>query len=220
MTLRPIIVASLLLAACSTSSNDQSGRRPIGKADLVGSCSADECGGASVEGNCWCDDECLTFGDCCADKATVCDGAQPTIDAGEDSQAAIDAGESEPEPQHCGGIAGIPCSNPGQYCMWTPQQACGMGDQPGICVDKPEVCTEEIDAVCACGGTTYSNACKAALDGKSVNSQGECPVWVRSCGGLIPPCPTGETCVENPEWPAEPGCDPWVPGCHGMCAPI
>lgn len=37
----------------------------------AGSC-ATSCGGSSPDGNCWCDDICAEFGDCCADIAEVC----------------------------------------------------------------------------------------------------------------------------------------------------
>jgi hypothetical protein len=59
-------------------------RAPFGKADhrQDGSCLADgdldACGGPSKDG-CWCDDECVSYGDCCADKSEVCDDPQ-TVD--------------------------------------------------------------------------------------------------------------------------------------------
>ena len=49
---------------------------PIGKADLYGQCMEIDikyCGGQS-SGNCWCDDLCTQYGDCCADYAPVCGG--------------------------------------------------------------------------------------------------------------------------------------------------
>lgn len=66
--------------ACSVEpSNDGEGRGPLGKADAVGSCAngdATFCGDQS-DGNCWCDDQCVDFGDCCGDKPLVCDGVVP-----------------------------------------------------------------------------------------------------------------------------------------------
>ena len=32
----------------------------------------DACGGAAPTGDCWCDDACHAYGDCCADKVTEC----------------------------------------------------------------------------------------------------------------------------------------------------
>jgi uncharacterized protein YkwD len=40
-----------------------------------GSC-VNACGGQS-SGGCWCDSACAQYGDCCADKVAVCDGAPP-----------------------------------------------------------------------------------------------------------------------------------------------
>ncbi len=47
-------------------------RHPIGKADALGSCQG-ACGGQALD--CWCDELCSTFGDCCADYQAVCHGA-------------------------------------------------------------------------------------------------------------------------------------------------
>ncbi len=47
----------------------------------VGTC-ADACGGESVAGDCWCDDWCLDYGDCCLDWLELCvaedDSVEPT----------------------------------------------------------------------------------------------------------------------------------------------
>lgn len=72
-----LVVASVVqLAGCaSEEALEQNGNRaPIGKADLFGSCSANDCGGQSTGGNCWCDEACLGNGDCCSDKANTCPG--------------------------------------------------------------------------------------------------------------------------------------------------
>jgi len=69
-----------LAAACSVSdpraATEEDERGPLGKADLVGSCVADNgndfCGGKS-DGACWCDDQCRDFGDCCADIVDICE---------------------------------------------------------------------------------------------------------------------------------------------------
>ena len=50
----------------------QSTVRGLGKADGSDSCQGN-CGGQAPSG-CWCDDQCAAFGDCCHDKAPVCDG--------------------------------------------------------------------------------------------------------------------------------------------------
>ena len=55
-------------------SADTEDRTPLGKADAKGTCEG-HCGTKS-KGNCWCDDWCEYFGDCCADKVLVCDCPQ------------------------------------------------------------------------------------------------------------------------------------------------
>ena len=80
------IVLSLLLplVGCDAAAPEgddapaaQPERGPLGKADAIGSCQAsdggDYCGGPSLEGNCWCDDLCDSYGDCCSDEPAVCD---------------------------------------------------------------------------------------------------------------------------------------------------
>lgn len=45
------------------------------KADLPGTC-RESCGAQASEG-CWCDDMCVAYGDCCPDRAKVCDAQGP-----------------------------------------------------------------------------------------------------------------------------------------------
>ncbi|MEM6990539.1 MAG: protein-arginine deiminase family protein [Myxococcota bacterium] len=52
-------------------------RGTAGKAEAPGSCQPADCGGRASIGSCWCDAECTGFGDCCSDKAAVCDGDVP-----------------------------------------------------------------------------------------------------------------------------------------------
>ncbi len=68
-------------------------RHPLGKADAAGSCrdgDGDHCGGQSA-GVCWCDDECVKFGDCCGDRAAVCEATIGREAAEIDSAATFDA---------------------------------------------------------------------------------------------------------------------------------
>ncbi len=69
-----------LFGACSVSSDGPDGppRGSVGKADLAGSCEG-ACGEAS-KGGCFCDDECVAFGDCCEDKAQWCEAPVPADD--------------------------------------------------------------------------------------------------------------------------------------------
>lgn len=59
-----------------------------------------------------------------------------------------------------------------QYCAF-PRGAC---EGRGRCEPRPQACTFIFQPVCGCDGTTYSNACFAAMAGVSVRSPGECPV--------------------------------------------
>ncbi len=69
-----ILLLAPLLACDPAQSTpaDDAARGPIGKADLVGSCEG-SCGGPST-GNCWCDESCSAFGDCCNDVQDFCGG--------------------------------------------------------------------------------------------------------------------------------------------------
>jgi hypothetical protein len=88
MRVKNLFLSLSFLAAAGCAAGPGSGdgsdaeRRPLGKADHIGSCEAgdaDFCGGKS-DGNCWCDDLCATYGDCCADVGDVCGADVPDLD--------------------------------------------------------------------------------------------------------------------------------------------
>jgi hypothetical protein len=149
------------LAACTVEAPDSpSGedRGSVGKADIVGSCEHNGealCGGRG-KGNCWCDDACVEYGDCCEDADDVC-GIEPP----------------PPEGELCGGIAGLPCDE-GEFCFFTPEQSCGFADLMGECLEIPDACAKIFLPVCGCDGTTYGNACEASAAGVSVQHDGAC----------------------------------------------
>jgi hypothetical protein len=81
---------TLTLGACDQGSTDTRGaaedeaaRGGIGKADaLEGSCAATDedgpaCGGPAPVGNCWCDEACSDWGDCCVDAWDECGVGEP-----------------------------------------------------------------------------------------------------------------------------------------------
>lgn len=78
-----VCAAPLAIAACDPDSADQPSADEIseeevergtnGKAEAPGSCQPADCGGQGSVGQCWCDDACEGFGDCCSDKRQVCD---------------------------------------------------------------------------------------------------------------------------------------------------
>ncbi|MBI1824978.1 MAG: hypothetical protein HY287_17385 [Planctomycetes bacterium] len=80
---------------------------------------------------------------------------------------------SDPENgQTCGGFAGIPCSNPAEFCKLPVGECCC--DFQGVCVPKPQACPTIYDPVCGCDGVTYSSQCEADRAGMSVDHVGPC----------------------------------------------
>lgn len=87
-----LALGSLALAplACSGAGGESDGaggsggggeRGPIGKADNTGHCvtATQSFCGAQSDGNCWCDGQCSSFGDCCEDYATACPAADACV---------------------------------------------------------------------------------------------------------------------------------------------
>ena len=72
--MRTIVLTAVLAGACGAADNDPLDRGMLGKADLFGSCEGTECMGAARDGNCYCDEDCRRYDDCCADHAALCGG--------------------------------------------------------------------------------------------------------------------------------------------------
>lgn len=90
--MRPVLLFASMLAfaACAGAADEADPaadppRGPLGKADSTGTCEGTLCDGPSADGSCWCDDACIDYGDCCADRAAVCE-ADPA-----DAQLLVDA---------------------------------------------------------------------------------------------------------------------------------
>lgn len=127
--------------------------------------------------------------------------------------------------QVCGGIAGIPCDDPNEFCKY-PTGTCGVGDIFGTCTVIPSGCPEYYDPVCGCDGMTYGNVCEADAAGVSVAYWGECePIFCWSNDMCEPQqycffhdCDAGTgVCMPRPE-----DCpDVWDPvcGCDGVTYP-
>lgn len=171
MTRLVFIIPALFSIAC-TAAGDPSApdRQPLGKADAYGSCAESDCGGQSPDGNCWCDDSCAEFGDCCADRVEVCEA---------------------PAERSCAGFGGVGCGE-GEYCDLRAGDGCFVADGAGVCRTMPEACVEVFAPVCGCDGNTYSNSCFAAAAGASVLHDGECEPEPQSCGGF-----SGQTCGDG-----------------------
>lgn len=104
----------------------------------------------------------------CGCQQSAAEAAQPGVERPAPSRT---AGTGQP----CGGIAGVACRKPGDFCRYAPEAQCGAADQMGTCAPKPEVCAEIYAPVCGCDGKTYGNSCQAEAAGVSVSQTGECP---------------------------------------------
>jgi hypothetical protein len=154
---------------------------------------------------------CETGFTCCADGTWKCNDPE-----GATTCPVAQAGDVCP--QVCGGIAGIPCEDPGEFCKLPAGECCC--DAFGTCTEVPEACPESYDPVCGCDGVTYGNECFADAAKVSVDHAGPCGI----CGGIAGiPCDDGEFCR------FEPGqcccdffgtCEPIPEECPGVCDPV
>jgi len=94
---------------------------------------------------------------------------------------------------------GTPCVNTAMcednaYCHFID----GLCADTGFCEELPDSCPEVESPVCACDGTTYSNACEAAVVGQSVSHEGPCADDSgKTCGGIAGlTCDEGSFCVQ------------------------
>jgi hypothetical protein len=84
------------------------------------------------------------------------------------------ASSAEAKGTACGGVLDpVKCSAT-EWCDYPPEHACGVADHQGECMARPDVCTEEVRWVCGCDNTSYSNECKARIEGTDVAHVGKC----------------------------------------------
>jgi hypothetical protein len=195
--------------------------------DDPNSCSACQCGQSG--GNCWCDANCLNYGDCCGNACQQCGQCAPVCGDGKCNGAEDSCscpGDCPDDPNSCsacqcgqsGGscFCDAACFTYGDCCGNACQQcgACGpvCGDGqcnggedscscPGDCPDDPNSCS-----ACQCGQSGGSCFCDAA-----------CATYGDCCGNACSACgvgcvPPGSSCAGNCGGMAPNGC--W---CDSSC---
>jgi hypothetical protein len=105
---------------------------------------------------------------------------------------------SDDEPPENG--APVPCSAPtdcgaNEVCDF-PDDLCGSG-KPGVCMPRPDVCTDGLPA-CGCDGQVYMSSGCAPLEGVDVAVKGGCtpPSGTFACGSTFCFAP-GSYCEET-----------------------
>ncbi len=82
--------------------------------------------------------------------------------------------------RRCGGFVGLPCAG-GEVCE-LPAGTCNFADLLGKCVQRPEVCAENLDPVCGCDGETYSNNCERLRVRVALDHHGACRSNCKTAG--------------------------------------
>lgn len=130
-------------------------------------------------------------GDGC-NTCTCATAAAPNLERGYWTCSNDACGSAQPTGKACGYFEG-PCGA-GEYCAFSPAQACSSTDAPSICMTRPGECTDEDAPVCGCNRKEYRNRCEAARDGTGIWSFGSCRQSEQpaTCGGLL-----GATCGDQ-----------------------
>lgn len=149
----------------------------------------------------------------CGDDDGAADSGSDTsiLDANTHDTPAPDA-----PPASCGGVGGMPCADT-EFCDYQ-GNICGAADGGGICRTRPVACTEEIDPVCACDGTTYSNECQANSAGVDVNGLGGCTPEAGNFACGFRYCPSASYCqvgIDDTGLPPAYNCLPLPTACTG-----
>lgn len=241
-----------LAGGCAAESVDTTpgdeARGPIGKADASGTCELpdgdDNCGTKGV-GNCWCDDLCVDFGDCCHDAFAVCgvDDAGDDTDDGMADDGSDDGGECspvlceiacaygfevgedgceicachDPTGDFCGGIAAIQCPE-GFECVGE----FNFPDAGGTCQpEQPPPPPPAAGGSCwdECGGPGSDGSCWC--DDLCEGFGDCCDDYVEACVEPPPPpscddCGLGQVCVTHfTQLGPEFSCAPIADECDG-----
>jgi hypothetical protein len=160
-----------------------------GKADSAGTCNG-YCGKKSA-GSCWCDEQCTSYGDCCADKKAVCDNKKPSCQG------------------YCGKKSADGC--------WCDKYCANYGD---CCADKKDLCdapqcpqvAQPSADFCPGGKVEPQTDSQGCVTGYTCNN---------FCGGIAAiPCPAGFECKLDGSYPDAGGkCVPKATKCYkGGCS--
>ncbi len=178
-----ILLAVLVagLTSCQTQIENERTER-IGSELEAGSCQSgadDFCGGPS-DGDCWCDDKCAGFGDCCADIDEVCNATAP------------------PATNSCVASCGGQSASGNCYCD---DQCAEFGD---CCSDFAAVCTStpppppppaSDSCVASCGGQSASGNCYC--DDQCSGFGDCCGDYTAVCDSTNPPPPPVANCDQD-----------------------
>lgn len=161
-----VMALPIVLIGCAGDGTGEIERTPElrgGKADyeLYGSC-VDSCGYQASDGNCYCDDQCVSYDDCCIDFVAECD--------------------PEPEPELCCDPDEYPefpfepteCCSDGNWQVTGSSDPCGnLGLEPGTVCEPEPICCDPAENP---GGIEGSHCCADGtwrMDTGSVGSE-EC----------------------------------------------
>jgi Kunitz/Bovine pancreatic trypsin inhibitor domain/Kazal-type serine protease inhibitor domain len=177
------------------------------------------------DGECCCDfvGKCATIPTACPnifDPVCGCDGHtyQNRCEAHRNSVSVNHVGPCAGDV--CGGITGIECTEPNEFCELPDGQCCC--DIVGACTLIPQGCPAIFDPVCGCDGHTYSSRCEAQRNSVSVDHAGPCAAGPEVTGVLF----TGQ---DEMMWDPMPGALAYnvyidrgpnttdTPGFHGLC---
>jgi hypothetical protein len=138
-----LLLTLSLTIACSTEGTDADEERTmIGKADLVGSCTPNDCGDIAANGNCWCDEGCKDFGDCCTDVYVACADELPAPECNDgsapsplcDIKPTCEPGQVAARKNGCFQcVDALTCEAPAP-------EDCGDGSEPNMLCDVPPLC--------------------------------------------------------------------------------
>ncbi len=192
MTFRKLVlVLPILLISCGTSELEPDNQPRGGKADheLFGSCE-ESCDGESSDGNCWCDDQCASLGDCCEDMVEVCNSS-----ACEDSGGTCVAGLSTCLPH--ANPSSLSCGDtPIETTCCIPEPATECDSAGGICISGLTTCPNPTSH--SCGDTFVGTTC--CMPGppptEGASSGGTCVAGLSTC--LPHANPSSMSCGDTP----------------------